>query len=85
MGLTRKDVDATALTILVVLTFAATQQGWGVLLVGDSHRWAAGTILLLGIATCALGTHVPGRMPIVFAGLGTLALLLATLAIATAR
>src|SRR5688500_351645 len=83
MGLTRKDVDATVLTILAVLTFAATHQGWGVPLVGDSHRWAAGTIFLLGMMTCGRGTHVPGGMPVLFAGLGTLSLVLVALAIAT--
>ncbi len=83
MGFTRKDIDATVLTILVVVTFAATHQGWGVPLVGDSRRWAAGAILLLGMATCALGRHVPGRMPIVLGGLGAAALVVATLAIAT--
>ncbi len=83
MGLTRKDVDATVLTILVVVTFAVTHQGWGVPLVGDSRRWAAAAIMLLGMATCALGTHVQGRMPILPAVLGTLALVLATLAVAT--
>src|SRR4051794_39073725 len=46
MTLSRKDVVATVLTVLVVLTFAATHEGWNVPLVGDSHRWAAAVILL---------------------------------------
>jgi hypothetical protein len=83
MRLTRKDIDATVLTIVVVLTFAASHQGWDVPLVGASHRWAAAAIFLLGMLTCGLGTRVPGRTPIVFPLLGTLALVLAGLAIAT--
>ena len=42
MMLSRKDVAAIALTALVVVTFAATHEGWNVWLVGGSHRWAAG-------------------------------------------
>jgi len=55
MTLTRKDAAAAALTALAVLAFLATHEGWGVPLVGDSHRWAAGAILLLGSMTCGLG------------------------------
>ena len=36
---------ASALSVLV---FAATHEGWNVWLIGDSHRWAAGAILVLG-------------------------------------
>ena len=36
MTLTRKDAAATALTILVVLAFLATHEGWGVPLISDS-------------------------------------------------
>jgi hypothetical protein len=83
MGLTRKDAAATALTSLVVLVFVATYQSWGVPLVGDSHRWAAGAIVLLGAATCALGS--PARMGSsnLPALLGTLALVLSVTAVAT--
>lgn len=55
MALNRKDAAATALTTLAVLVYAASRQGWNVWLVGGSHRWAAGGIMLLGIATCSLG------------------------------
>jgi hypothetical protein len=37
MMLSRKDVAATALTALVVVTFVATHEGWNVWLVGGSH------------------------------------------------
>src|SRR5438034_4339420 len=55
MTLTRKDAAAAALTALAVLAFLATHEGWGVPLVGDSHRWAAGAILLLGSMRRAAG------------------------------
>jgi hypothetical protein len=83
MTLTRKDVLATALTTLVVLAFAATHEGWGVPLIGSSHRWAAVAIVLLGAQTCALGS--PGRdiATKVLIVLGSVALLLALVALAT--
>ena len=39
-----------------MLVFAAPHQSWNVWLIGSSNRWAAGAILLLGIAACSLGT-----------------------------
>ena len=83
MTLTRKDGAATALTILVVLVFLSTHEGWGVWLVGGSHRWAAGAIFLLGIATCGLGSPEKGRATKLLATLGVFAFLLAALALAT--
>lgn len=84
MTVKRKDAIATGLTALVVLTFFATHQGWNVWLVGDSHRWAAGVITLLGAITCGLGT--PSRdfgMKILMV-LGVIAAVLAVVAIWTA-
>jgi hypothetical protein len=81
--LTRKDFAATALTILVVLAFLATHEGWGVPLIGESHRWAAGSIGLLGIATCGLGSPAKDAATRLLATLGVIALLLAVLALAT--
>jgi hypothetical protein len=83
MAVSRKDVVATGLTILVVLTFIATHEGWGVPLIGDSHRWAAGAITLLGIGTCGQGTLGRGKATKLLAMLGVLAFVLAVLAIAT--
>src|SRR4051812_2590508 len=84
MRLTGRDIAATALTALVVLTFAATHESWSVPLVGDSHRWAAAAVALLGVLTCALGTREEGsRMPRPLALLGIAALVLAGLAIGT--
>jgi hypothetical protein len=56
MTLTGKDLAATVLTALAVFVFAATYGSWNVWLVGSSQRWAAGVMLLLGIATCSLGS-----------------------------
>ncbi len=83
MTLTRKDAMATALTILVVLVFLSTHEAWGVWLIGHSHRWAAGTVVLLGMATCGLGSPGKGTATKLFATLGVVALVLAALALAT--
>lgn len=81
--LTAKDIAATGLTTLAVLTFLATRAGWNVALVGDSHRWAAGVISLLGVVTCALGERAPSSARRQMAGLGILAGVLAVAAVAT--
>lgn len=81
MTLGRKDAAATVLTALVVFVFLATHEGWGVWLVGDSHRWAAGTIALLGIGACALGTPDRGTATKMLAALGIAALVLTVLAL----
>jgi hypothetical protein len=83
MTLTRKDAAAAALTALAVLVFAATHEGWGVPLVGDSRRWAAGAIFLLGSLTCGLGSPGKDRATKVLMVLGAAALVLAVLALAT--
>lgn len=63
MTLSRKDAAATVLTGLAVLAFLASYKGWGVPLVGDSHRWAAGAIMLCGWMTCALGEQKEAGSP----------------------
>jgi hypothetical protein len=82
MTLTRKDAAATALTILIVLTFAATHEGWGVPLVGGSHRWAVVAISLLGVLTCALGSPGEDHATTLLTGLGVIALVLTLVALA---
>jgi hypothetical protein len=57
MTLTRKDAMATSLVGLAVLAFLATDKAWKVPLFGDSHRWAAAAILVLGIAACSVGAR----------------------------
>jgi hypothetical protein len=83
MALTRKDAAAAALTALAVLVFLATHEGWGVPLVGDSHRWAAGAIFLFGTATCGLGSPGKDAATKLLAALRVAALVLAVLAVAT--
>jgi hypothetical protein len=84
MTLTRKDLLATLMSALVVLTYAATHEGWGVPLVGDSRRWATAAILLLGIGTCGMGSKVTGPTMTLFALLGSLAAALAGVSFWTA-
>jgi hypothetical protein len=81
--LSRKDFTATVLTALAVLVFFATHEGWDVWLIGDSHRWAAGTIFALGALTCGLGSPSKGAVTKLLAVLGAIALALAILAIAS--
>jgi hypothetical protein len=83
MALTRKDIAATALTALAVLVYATTHEGWNVWLIGGSHRWAAGAILVLGMLTCGLGSPARGVSTMLLATLGTIALALAVLALVT--
>jgi hypothetical protein len=83
MRLTRKDVAATLLTALVVLVFVATHEGWNVWLVGDSHRWAAGAILVIGGMTCGLGSPDESRATRFLGALGMTVFVLGVLAIAT--
>lgn len=78
-----RDLGATLVTALVVLTFAATHEGWDVWLVGSSHRWAAGAILLLGMVGCGLGSPGKDSLWRLFAGLGTVTLALAIAALVT--
>ena len=83
MSLTRKDLAATVLTTLAVLTFVATHESWNVWLVGGSHRWAAGAITILGVFTCGLGSPGRDRATSVLAALGGVAGVLAVLALVT--
>jgi hypothetical protein len=74
---------ATGLTVAVVLVVVATHEGWNVWLVGDSGRWAAVTVTVLGLLTCALGSPGPDRASRLLAALGVLAGVLAVAAILT--
>lgn len=84
MTLTRRDLAAAVLTVLVVLTYTATHEGWGVPLVGDSRRWATGLILLLGMGACGMGSKVSGTTMTLFGLVGALTLALAVLSFWTA-
>ena len=83
MSLDRKDIAATALTALAVSTFAATHEGWNVWLVGDSRRWAAVAISVIGVAACGLGSPGKDAATWILAALGTAAGVLAAVAIVT--
>ena len=83
MAFTRKDLTATVLAALAVLAFAATHQGWNVWLIGGSHRWAAGAILLLGSFACGLGSPGKDAVTKILAVLGIAAAVLAVLALVT--
>lgn len=78
-----KDLTAGLLTALAVLAYAATHEGWDVYLIGGSHRWAAGAIGILGIATCALGSRAKTAMTTVLSALGIAAVVLFAVALAT--
>ena len=84
MALTRKDFAATVLTVLTVVVFAATHEGWNVWLVGDSRRWAAGVIALLGAAACGLGSPGSDTASRLLAALGVATGVLAVIALVTA-
>jgi hypothetical protein len=79
--LTRRDAVATALTGLSVFAFLTTHEGWGVPLIGDSHRWAAVVILALGLgAATVAATRLSSTL---FTALGVLAVVFGVLALAT--
>jgi hypothetical protein len=83
MKLDRNDSAVVGLAILIVGTLLITYEGWGVPLVGDSHRWAAVVIILLGLAAGALSS--PGADPrsYALAGLVLTAFLFSVIALAT--
>jgi hypothetical protein len=84
MRIDRKDGTVVGLTLLVGGVFVATHEGWGVPLVGESHRWAAVIILMLALVGGALSA--PGSEPrsYLLASLLVAAFLFAVLALATA-
>jgi hypothetical protein len=59
---TRNDLGAMVLTALAVVVLAAADRGWAMPLIGTSHRWAAGAVLLLGWNHSS-GGLVPPRNP----------------------
>jgi hypothetical protein len=81
MTLTRKDAIATSLTGLAVLAFLATHEAWNVPLIGDSHRWAAAVIMVVGVGACAAGAKRVNSQ--LFSILGGTAFVLGVIALAT--
>jgi hypothetical protein len=82
LGRTR-DIAATLIVALAVLVFFTTHQGWGVYLIGGSHRWAAGAITILGAAAFLLAIESMGTAVVPFATLGMAEAALASLAVLT--
>jgi hypothetical protein len=83
MTLTRHNAISTILASLAVLVALASQQSWGVPLIGDSHRWAAAAIVVLVAAAYLLGEPLEGWHEPVVASLGIVAFALGILALAT--
>jgi hypothetical protein len=56
-----EDVVGTIVIAATVLGYVATHEQWNVWLIGDSRRWTAGLLSVLGIAIFALASrHVSG-------------------------
>jgi hypothetical protein len=83
MKLDRKDRNVFGLAILAAAVFVTTYAGWGVPLIGDSHRWATVVILILGLAAGTLSAPGLESPSSVEAGLVALGFLFAVLALAT--
>lgn len=83
MEIDRNDRKVLGLAILIAAVFVTTAVGWGVPLIGDSHRWAAAVIVLLALAAGALSA--PGSQPrsYILGGFVLLAFLFAVLTFAT--
>lgn len=85
MYLTRRDLVGTTVAAVVVALYVANVQEWWFL---GSNRWAAATMLAVGLVGCPLGARVAGEnlssTPIVLlALLGGVALALGVVAIVT--
>lgn len=83
--LTPRDAVGTIVAALTVLAYVANVQAWGYL---ESNRWAAATMLAVGLVGCPLAARLEEEnlrsAPIVLLGaLGVVALLLGILAIVT--
>jgi peptidoglycan/LPS O-acetylase OafA/YrhL len=83
--LTRRDAVGTMVAALTVMAYIANVQDWGYL---ESNRWAAATMLAVGLVGCSLAARIEGEnlrsAPIVLLGaLGVVALALGIVAIVT--
>jgi hypothetical protein len=84
MEIGRTDRRVLGFAILIVGAFITSYAGWGVPLIGSSHRWAAGVIILLGLAAAALSSPGSEARSYALSGLVLAAFLGAVLAFATA-
>jgi hypothetical protein len=83
MTMTRHTAIATTFAFLSALVVLASQQAWGIPLVGDSYRWAAAGAFVLGLGAYLVGEPLEGWHEPVVGTLGIIALALAILAMAT--
>jgi hypothetical protein len=84
MQIDRKDRNVFGLAILIAAVFVTTYAGWGVPLIGDSHRWATAVILILGLAAGARSAPGLEGRSYLQAGLVVAAFLSAVIAFASA-
>jgi hypothetical protein len=84
MKLDRNDRIVAALAVLIAGAFVATAAGWGVPLIGDSHRWATLVILVLALVAGLVSAPGRDRGSNVLATLVVVAFLFAVLALASA-
>jgi len=63
-----EEVAATLLMAAAVMGFTATHEGWDVWLIGDSRRWTAGLLSVLGVAMFAfVARHIGTTLAVVLA------------------
>jgi hypothetical protein len=84
MTIDRNDRKVLGCAALTVATLVVTAAGWGVPLIGDSHRWATAAVLLLGLAAGAYSAPGSDSRSFLLGGLVLLAFLLAVVALASA-
>jgi hypothetical protein len=84
MTIDRNDRKVLVLAALIVATLVITAAGWGVPLIGDSHRWAAALVLLLGLGAGAYSAPGLDTRSYLLGGLVLVAFLLAVVALASA-
>jgi hypothetical protein len=84
MKINRTDRKVLGLAILIVGVFIMALADWGVPLIGNSNRWAATVIIVLGLAAAVLISPGSESRSYVLAGLVVVAFLAAVLVFATA-
>ncbi len=83
MKIDRKDQAVGVLALLIAGVFVTTSAGWGVPLIGDSHRWAAVAILVLALLAGLFSAPGADRRSYTLGTLVVAAFLFAVLALAT--
>jgi len=84
MEINRRDRNVLGLAVLIMGVFVTASAGWGVPLIGDSNRWAAAVILLLGLAAGILSSPGSESRSYALGGLLIVAFLGSVLVFATA-